>query len=184
MERSFIATKESEYVKSLNEYMKLGKQQNEFVKKFFNEKGIETSIYMVSGDGSVNRPFEEFNKKEIKLSIQPSEDDLYNFPKILCAPNKNNGLYTFKKSSSISKEFSQKCIDEQIIINLYAPRASEYFSTLGFHGCSYTQFPSGEDLYIKVESKYLKENDTPEGFNEIKLSEFYIAKEKFELERL
>jgi len=180
MERSFIATKESKYNIDLHKYMVLVEQQRKFVKKFFIDKGIETTAYLVGGDGFMNRPFNEYEMKSIRLSIEPSENDLINFKKILCKPNKNHGLCTFKKNSSISKEFSQKCVDEQTVINLYSPRISDYFESLGYNGCSYTQFKYDDNLYIKIDSEYLGDSDTPEGFNEIKLSDFYIAKEKFD----
>lgn len=35
-----------------------------------------------------------------------------------------------------------------------------------------------DDLYIKVESEYLNQDDIPNGFIEIKLSEYYCIKEK------
>ncbi|APC41550.1 hypothetical protein [Clostridium estertheticum] len=181
MERSFMVTKESKYLQDLNKVIVFSEQQREFVKKFFIEEEIETSVYMMGGNGFMNCSFEEYNKKGIRLSIQPSENDLIKFCKMLCKPDENN-LYAFKKSSKISKEFSQKCVNEKIVINLSGPRISDYFESLGCYGCSYSQFPNGENLYIKVESKHLKETDVVEGFIEIKLSDFYIAKEKFESE--
>lgn len=181
MERSFIATKESEYVQELNKYIESGDQQKKIVKEFFIEKEIESSLFMVGGDGSVNSPFGECNKNGIRINIEPTKNDLIKFSKMLCKPDKNN-MCSFKKNSIISKEFSQRCVDNQIVINLYPPRVSNYFESLerGIYGCSYSQFPDEDDLYIKISSKHLKENDLPNGFTEIKLSKFYIAKEKHE----
>ena len=179
MERSFIASKESKYVQAFDKYIELGQQQKVFVNKFFNEKGIEATSYMIGGNGSVNKPFREYEKKDITFGIEPTENDLIKFDKMLCKPGKYD-LCSFKKSSSISKEFGQKCIDEEIVINLYSPRISDYFTSLGCHGLSRSQFPIGDSLYIKVTSEYLKKEDTPEGFTEIKLSEYYIAEEKLE----
>ena len=181
MERSFIASKESKYVQDLNEYVEQNKQQKEFVRKFFIEKGIEANCFIVGGNGFMGVPFQEGDKKEITIDIEATENDLIKFSKMLCKVGEN-GLNKFKKSSSIAKEFAQKCIDEQIIINLWSPRISDYFESLGCNGCNYSHFPVGDDLYIKVSSKYLKETDVVEGFTEIKLSEYYIAKEKFESE--
>lgn len=115
MERSFIASKSSKYVESLDKYRRLGKQQQELINRFFTEKGIEADGYLVSGNGFVDKPFNENDKKDITISIVPSENDLVKFAKMLCKPSGNHGLYAFKKSSSIAKEFSQKCIEEQII---------------------------------------------------------------------
>lgn len=179
MERSFIATKESKYVQDWDKYLELREQQNEVVKEFFTEKGIETNCYRVGGNGSVNKPFSNYNEKEIGLDIEPTENDLVKFGKMLCKPM-SNGLCSFRKNSSISKEFAQKCVEEQIVINLYSPRMSDYFKSLGYHGLTRSQFPIGNDLYVKVTSEYLNEEDTPEGFTEIKLSEYYLAEEKLE----
>jgi len=179
MERSFIAAKESKYVQDINRQIELGNQQREFIKKFFIEKGIEANLYIVSGDGSINQPFDEDDKKEIGLRIEPTNNDLIKFNKMLCKPSKHN-LCAFKKSSTIAKEFSQRCVDEQIIINLHSPRISSYFKSLGYHGLTRSQFPVADEFYIKIESEYLTKEDTPEGFTEIKLSEYYIAEEKRE----
>ena len=179
MERSFIATKESEYVKDFDKYSELNNQQKEFVNKFFTEKGIEANCYRIGGNGSVNKPFNDYDKNNIGFSIIPTDNDLIKFSKMLCKPD-NNDLCAFKKSSTISKEFAQKCVDENIVINLHSPRISNYFISLGWHGLSRSQFPVGDDLYIKVSSEHLEADDVVEGFTEIKLSEYYIAKEKFE----
>lgn len=178
MERSFIATKESKYAQELNEYIKLTKQQREFVKEFFIEKGIEANCFIVRGNGFMNIPFNEYDKKDICLSIEATENDLTKFGKTLCKPS--DGLYTFKKSSSIAKEFANECIDKRVVINLWSPRVSDYFKSLGHRGLSYSQFENEDVLYIKVDSEYLKEDDIPEGFVEIKTSDFYIAKEEYE----
>jgi hypothetical protein len=183
MERSFIATKESKYVQELNKYIELTKQQREFVKKFCSEKEIEANCYIVSGNGCMNVPFSEYSKNDICFSIEATENDLIKFGKMLCKID-DNGLNKFKKSSSIAKEFAQMCVDEKVVINLWSPRVSDYFESLGCYGCSYSQFPVGDDLYIKVSSEYLKDDDIIEGFTEIKTSDFYIAKEKFESEKV
>jgi len=182
MERSFIVTKESEYLQDLYETMRFSNQQNKFVKEFFIENGIEANIYLMGGNGCMNCPFEEYNKKEIRINIKPTENDLIKFSKMLCKPDEND-LQAFRKTSKIAKEFSQRCVDEKIVINLYEPRISDYFDSLGCYGCSYSQFPSGEDLYIKVSSEHLGDTDIVEGFTEIKISDFYIAKEKYEKEK-
>ena len=180
MERSFIATKESKYYIDLHKYMGLLERQRKFVDTFFSEKEIESIKYIMSGDGFINIPFDQEDVKDITLSIKPSENDVINFKTIICKPNKIHGLSAFKKSSNISKEFSQKCIDEKIIINLSSPRISDYFESLGYSGYEYTQFEYDNNLYIKVDSKYLGEADIPEGFIDIRLSDFYIAKENFD----
>lgn len=179
MERCFIVSKESDYFKDLEIYIENCEEQRQFIIKFFKEKGIEASQYIVGGDGFVNCPFNEYSKKSIKLRIVPTDKDFVNFGKMLCKKDER-GLCAFRKSSSIGKEFTQRCIDEKVVINLYPPRVSDYFQSLGFMRCSYEQFKHNDKLYLKVSSERLKENDTPEGFKEIKLSEYYLIKEEYE----
>ncbi|MCD3321677.1 hypothetical protein G8V07_14620 [Clostridium botulinum D/C] len=183
MERYFMVQEESKYMQALNKYMKLEEQQRKFVNRFFKENNIEAYKYDLSGTGFMNTPFNEDDKNEITLRIIPTENDINNFNNILCKADEH-GLCQFKKSSKLSKDFAQQCIDNKIPINLHLPRVSDYFESLsyGFYGCSYEQFEYNNKLYLKVESRYLKENDTPKGFIDIKASEFYIAKEKEERE--
>lgn len=181
MERAFIISEESSYFQQWQEYCKTADKQKEFINRFFKENEIEATTYMVSGTGLCGVPFNEDSKKDIWLYIDPTENDLLKFEKILTKPNSRHGLRAFKKTSKISKDFAQKCIDKQIVINLYEPRVSSYFKSLGYMGCGYTLLPYNGELYIKVDSNYLKTDDTPEGFKEIKLSEFYKIKEEFEL---
>lgn len=179
MERCFIATKESKYFKDCEEYFKKAEKQSNFVKRFFNEKGIEGSKYIVGGNGCVNVPFSDFEKSKIGIKIESTENNLNKFNKMLCKPDKYN-LRQFKKNSKVSKEFAQKCVDEEIVINLYQPRIGDYFDSLGFNGYSYQRLYNDEQYYIKIESEYLKEDEILNGFIEIKDSEFYIMKENLE----
>lgn len=178
MERAFIVSEESKYSKAIDEYYEMGEEQRKFVNEFFKEKGIEAYRYRVGGDGSVNAPFDEYDKDAIKLYIEPTENDLNTFGKMLCKPDMH-GICAFKKSSSIAKEFAQRCVDEQIIVNIYQPRPGEYFKSVRFYGCSYSQFFRNDKLYLKIQSDFLKQGDTPEGFTEIKLSEFYKELEEY-----
>ncbi|CAG7840020.1 hypothetical protein CLOHAE12215_01436 [Clostridium haemolyticum] len=179
MERYFIVQEESAYGKDLNKYIKIAKLQKQFINEFFNENNIEAHKYEISGNGSVNKPFNEDDKNEITLRIIPTENDMNNFNNILCKADEH-GLCQFKKMSKLSKDFTQQCIDNKIPINLHLPRISDYFESLsyGLYGCGYEQFKYNNKLYLKVESRYLKENDTPKGFVDIKASEFYLAKEE------
>jgi len=180
MERSFIVSEESRYGKNFNEYVKMAEQQKKFIDTFFKEKGIKTNEYRVGGNGSCNSPFNEDDKSDIRLSIIPTEEDLTTYGKYLTKPDEY-GLCYFKKNSKIAKEFSQRCVDEQIVINLYIPRVSDYFKSLGYYGgCSRQQFEYKSKLYLKVEGEYLRRDDTPEGFEEIKLSEYYLMEEEYE----
>lgn len=182
MERCFIATKESKWLKDYNNYREKAKQQRKFADEFFKEKGIDGQHYLISGNGMMNRPFEEFGKKNIRLSIEPTENNLDKFEKILSKVGKY-GLCEFRKNSSINKEFQQRCIDEKVVINLWEPDIRDYFKNLRWKGCSYQGFKYKGTWYMKLESEFLKEDDTPEGFKEIKASEYYMVKEKMEEEK-
>jgi hypothetical protein len=172
MERCFIVTKESKYFKDYNVYKEKEETQRKFINIFFNEKGIDGKHYVISGDGFVNTPFNDNSKDKIKLSVDPTENNMNKFKQMLCKPNKY-GLCDFKKNSIIGKEFAQKCIDEKIIINLYKPIPRNYFKSLSYYGYRYQEFLHNEILYLKIESEYLDSNEIPEGFEEIKISEYY-----------
>ncbi|QUH21760.1 hypothetical protein [Alkaliphilus sp. B6464] len=180
MERCFIATKESDFVRDYEKYRLLALEQRKFVDEFLNEKGIESNKFIVGGNGSFNVPFKENCKSDITLSIKPTQNDIENFGKVLKKPNKHHGLCGFKKGSNIAKEFAQKCVDNQIVVNLWRPRIGDYFDSLGFRGCRWESFICNDIFYLKVESDYLKKDDTPIGFIEIKQSKYYLVKEEFE----
>lgn len=179
MERCFAATEESKWLKDYNNYLEKAKQQREFVNKFFREKGIESEEYMVGANGFMNVPFEERNKSNISLSIKPTENDLEKYGKTINKPGKY-GLCKFRKTSAILKEFQEECIDKRVPINLWEPDIRDYFEHLHWNRCSQRGFKYEGNWYIKIESEFLKEDDTPQGFKEIKASEYYMVKEKRE----
>lgn len=180
MERCFIATNENEFIKAYEKYKAKSEQQRKAVNEFFKAKGIESNQYMVGGNGFVNTHFEERDKSNIVLYIKPTENDMKNYSKMLKVPNKNHGLCGFKKNSAIAKEFAQKCIDEKIVINLWKPRAGDYFNSISYYGCSWELFELDGKTYLRVESDYLNKDELPEGLIEIKQSEYYQKKEKLE----
>lgn len=116
MERCFIATEKSEYLQDYLKYYDNLKKEKNFVKAFLEDKGIESDTYRMSGDGLVNAPFKNHNKSDITLEIKPTANDTIKFGKSLLRPH-GDGMCTFRKNSAIAKEFAQKCIDEQIIVN-------------------------------------------------------------------
>ncbi len=179
MERCFIVSKESELHKDLDKYNDLVTSQRTFINRFFNEYGIESDLFLISGNGSVNVPFDERGKSDIKLRIKPTENDIEKYGKVLSKPNEH-GLCSFKKNSKLAKEFAQKCIDEKIVINAYKPRIGDYFKSIGFYGCTVSSFRLDDVLYLKVHSDFLKEDDTPDGFTEIRKSQYYKATEELE----
>ena len=174
MERSFIVSEESKYLKSYSNYIEMTNQQKKFVFDFLKEKEIEAKSYILRGDGFMNCSFDEYNQSDIKLSIDPTENDLIKFKKMLTKPSGSYNLCTFKKNSAIGKELAQRCVDEKVIINLNQPRIGDYFKSLEHGICAYSYqiLPYNDKFYAKITSEYLKSDDTPEGFTEIELSEF------------
>ncbi len=124
----------------------------------------------------MNRPFEEYEKKNITLSVETTENNLNKFGKMLGKPDKYD-MRQFRKNSSISKELQQRCIDERVVVNLYEPDIRDYFKSLHWTRAGYQAFFYKDNWYVKIESKNLKEDDTPEGFKEVKASEYYRIKE-------
>lgn len=183
MERCFIATKDSELFKDFDTYQEKAEVQRKFIKKFFIEKGIEGTCYHMSGTGIVGQPFDKDEKSNIGLSIEATEVNINKFNKMLCKPNQYK-LCAFKKNSSMAKEFAQKCVDNKIIINLYEPDLRDYFKSLGYKGYTYERFIHEGELYIRISSEYLKEDDIPRGFKVIKASEYYKILESLKEENM
>ncbi len=178
MERCFIANKESKYSQDYDKYLHMVDEQRSFVNKFLSKKGINAPKYYVRGSGFMNIPFEESDKKDISLYIEPTKEDIEKFSKQLCKPDEYN-ICKFKQSSKINKEFAQLCIDNKVVINLYRPRVGDYIESLYRYGID--QFPYDDKLYFKINSESLtEETNIPEDWQEIKCSEFYITKEKYE----
>jgi hypothetical protein len=178
MEKSFIATSESKLTKDLNAYYEMAQSQREFINKFFSEHGIEANKYLVSGSGGVCCTFDDWNKSEITLSIDPTDSDIQKFGSTLSKPSQQTGLCKFRKTSKIGKIFAQRCVDEKIIINLWGPRIGDYFRSINMMGASWERLKKDDSYYIKIDSNYLKEGDIPEGFIEIKLSEYHRIREE------
>jgi heat shock protein HspQ len=180
MEKCFIVTENSKLLKDYNAYKRLAEEQREFVNKFLTEQGIESDKFIVSGTGSVNQPFAEYCKNEIRLYIEPTEKDKEKFGKWLRNPNKYHGLCGFKSKSAIAKEFAQMCINNKVVINVHSPRIGEYFKDLFWGGYRYRFFEHESTYYLSIESEKLQENDIPEGMTELRKSEFYKIIEEVE----
>lgn len=181
MEKAFRIEKGSKYDTDLRKYIDNTNSQAKFVKEFFKTHNIETSRYYVGANGSVNKPFEEYNKDEIVLGIIATEQDKINFGKMLCKETRE-GMFDFRKKSKVNKEFQDHCIENQVIINLSEPDLRDYFKSMDWKGYGRSLFKNEDIWYLKTESELLKDNDIPEGFIEIKLSEFYSIKDKMESE--
>ena len=180
MERAFIIGKESKYYRMLNIYEQYMDERNKVVNDFFNKKGIESIEYHMGGNGRCNAPFYHWEKEEIYLYIIPTDNDLTNFKTSFNKPLQN-GLRKLRKNSELLKEFQQICIDKHIIINPTEPDLRDYFQSLRHKGYYQTRFIKDNNLYLLVKSDYLDGKEIPKNFIEIKLSEFYRAKESLEV---
>lgn len=58
----------------------------------------------------------------------------------------------------------------------------DYLESLSYYAYSSGLFKYNDYYYLNVDSEILKDDDVPEGFVEIKMSEFYKIKEQKESE--
>ena len=172
MERAFIVTEKSKFYEGYQEYRKTVQSQRELVNGFLTEKGIKSNRYIVTGNGFVGVPFKECHKDDICLGIVPDAEDKEKFKKFLSVP-KREGICYFKAKTVITKEFAQKCVDEQVVINLWQPRLGDEFKSVGWKGHSHRYFEHEGTYYASIDCETIDKNETPEGFIEIKLSELY-----------
>jgi hypothetical protein len=177
MEKAFRIESNAEYYIALEKYIANADEQRRLVNEFLKNHNIEANKYRVGGSGFVNKPFKEFNKDEIVLEILPTEKDKENFGKMLKKEN-DYGLCGFKKKSKISKEFQDYCIETNMIINIHQPDLRDYLKSLDWYKYSRSLIKHEDIYYLKVQSDLLKDDDIPEGFTEIKISEFYKVVEE------
>lgn len=184
MEKFFIVTNE-QFLKEIDDFRENERIRKDFIKEFFEKHGIFGTVYYINGNGSINAPFEEYQKKNINLYIGKSDENTEKFGKQLKKPVRfDDGyyLYAFRKDSRILKEFQQACVDKGIVINSHWHREGDYFKELHMGGYSVTRFEIDGKFYLRIETQ--KNGITPEyeGFEEIKGSEYFLAAEKFERE--
>lgn len=181
MEKAFKLVIGSDIFEAWRSYFENRKFNRLAIDKFFEEKGIEANAFYTGGSGFVNKPFDEDEKREITLGIIPTELDLEVYGKQLRMPDKN-GLRMFRKGSAILREFQDYCIQEKMIVNIMQPDMRDYFRSMEWSGYKRHIIPYQDTYLIKIESEYLSNDDVPEGFEEIKLSEFYAHLEQLEKE--
>lgn len=109
MEKFYIVTNEK-FLKEITDYRKHGEERRIVANNFFEDKGITGKEYYISGDGSVNRPFEEYEKHNIRLYITDCNENNQKFGKELLKPNKlfcdsDTLMRKFRANSKTLKEF-------------------------------------------------------------------------------
>lgn len=161
MEKFFIVTEASQLHKEYFEYKENRKTVHDFVNEFTNKYGIESAEYYPSNEC---------------LMIVPTKADIKKFGNML-KKEVSNGLRPFKVNSSINKDWVNLLKERGLTIK-HRPMLGLYFVEIyGKH--SSRLFDINGILYCSFENSYDK-LDTPEGFTEIKASEFYKIIEEYE----
>lgn len=182
MEKFYIVTNKK-FLEEIEEYKKNKLSQNEFIKRFFAEKGIKGIGYYICGNGRFNIPFEERDKRDITLYIESCPENNLLFGKQLKKErtfNDGSKMREFRKNSPIMKEFQDLCIKANLVINVCFHREGDYFKELSYGGYFVYRFEYDGDYYLEIEADRDSITPNSDGFNEIKGSEFYVAKEKLE----
>lgn len=185
IEKAFIVTNE-EFLKEIDDYYENELRRNDFIKEFFNNKGIAETGYYICGNGRINAPFKDYEKGDIRLYINDCEENERKFGKQLLKPRRfddGSSMRCFRKNSAILKEFQTLCVEREIVINLHFHREGEYFKELGMGGYSATRFEYDGKYYLKMSTGHSGITPLYDGFEEIKLSDFYLAEESLESSR-
>lgn len=138
---------------------------------------------------NVKRKWEQFRKLEgieatqfvprQELYIVPTEVDLINFGRFLCKDIFPGGLRKFKKTSSVQKDWERFCKNNLELID--KPILFYDFPVMG--KTKTKLFHYKDEVYCSIDNEYINENfKIPEGYEEIKASEFYKIVEKIEEE--
>lgn len=181
MEKFYIVTNQK-FLNEIEEYKKNRLVQNNFVKRFFEGKGVKETGYYIHGNGRINIPFEERDKREIVLYVEscPENDELFvrQLTKEVIFDD-GSKMRGFRKNSSVLKEFQDLCIKENLVINVRFHREGDYFEGNLWDGYSVNRFEYNGKYYLRMLTD--REHIIPkyDGFTEIKGSEFYLAKEKY-----
>jgi hypothetical protein len=161
MEKFFIVTEQSELHKNYFDYKENRNVLCDLYNEFATKYGIEANQYYPMSVG---------------LAIIPTKGDIEKFDKIL-KKEMGSGLREFKKNSEITKDWMQIIKTRNIKI-LHRPFVEFYFKH-NYGKSSSRLFDIDGVVYCSFENSY-SELDTPEGFTEIKASEFYKVIKDYE----
>lgn len=182
MEKFYIVKNET-FLKEIEDFKENENKRNSFIKEFFEENGIIGTGYYIRGNGFVNCPFDEKNKENIELYVDDCEENVSKFGKQLLKAVNFGDCYLrkFRKGCVILKDFQNKCIEKQIVINNHFHDEGYWFNELHFGGYSVARFSLDGVYYLKIStSRYKTITPTYGGFIEIKGSKFYEALEMYE----
>jgi len=152
MENYYEVTKQSPLHKEYMDYIVSDKIMREISHEFLSNNNINTKEYASTKD---------------TFYIIPNEKDIEDFGKLL---NKEleNGLRAFKAKSKIGKAWKD-AFKEKGIQPLHKPMLMLYFNVYG--ETQSRLFAIEDKIYCSFKSEHNFEN--PEGFIELKASEFY-----------
>lgn len=151
IEKYFEVTKDSGLYEEYSNYLENSIVLNKAVKNFMLKHNMETNTYAC--------------EKE-KIYIQPTQKDKEIFKSQLCSYCNSQGLYSFKKNSKIGKDW----IAQKVVV-IYRPYVGLYFQDCCGHTSSRI-FKIKEKVYCSFKNEY-DTMETPEGFTEMKASEFF-----------
>jgi hypothetical protein len=163
MEKYFIVSPKADLYKDYFKYIENRKAVHEHVKRFFDKHEIKAQYYDCLGNW---------------LYIKPTEEDLKVFGSMLCQAELN-GLRCFKENSKIGRAWA-KSLQETNLKVLSKPQILLYLDHY-IPRCRYRLFRVGTVLYGSIETD--SEFTLPEGFEEIKASEFYQKLEEIEAKK-
>jgi hypothetical protein len=157
MEKFYIVTEKSDLRQRYLEYEKNLEEVNEVIKEFFEENSIKTDEYYCTSES---------------LYIVPTNEDIELYEKMLKKPL-DNDLREFKVKSKIATKWQEK-LRGKILTVKQKPFLPTYFNSYGKSRSRLFQI--GDTVYCSYENGCEFKN--PEGFQEIKASEFYKLTEE------
>lgn len=161
MERYFQVTGQSDLYNQYMEYKNNQQVIHNISKEFMTTQEIETDTYANQSN---------------TFYIVPTEKDLEKFGKSLCK-SIGEGLRAFNANSKVSKAWVKTLEEKQITIKHKPYVGFSFKNCLGKNRSRI--FAIGSVVYCSFENEY-EFYDTPEGFIEIKASEFWKIIEDYE----
>lgn len=158
MEKIFVGDKNTEWYKKCRGYLDAKREQKETIKEFCDAHGIDDKDWKADSMSIFVREDEKYSeyKSQSKSSIYYDKDGSY---------------YQIRKNSKLGKDFLKLGLKP-----LYRPLVG--FELLAGIRLKYGQFIHSEHIYIRIETD--NEVPCPEGFEEMKMSDYFALVEKIQ----
>ena len=166
MERYFKMKKENEkYNEYFEWYNNLDNLKNKW-EQFKKLTGIEAESFVP--------------RKE--LYIVPTENDLNKFGRFFCKEVFNGGLRKFKANATVQKDWERFIASNKVIV--HKPDIAMDFILLGMYGQRIQSrlFHYKDEIYCSIDANFPENYKIPEGYEEIKGSEFHKIMETIQEE--